>query len=152
MINIAAIIDDLSMSQKSFYLIKEFNKCISNTDISTGIFYNRISTPPIEPLFACKNVAFLGSYQGVIISTTAQEAEITLKTANNSKRFLYLWDMDWTMKPVDFDKYMSILRDDRLRIIARSQSHVDCIENFCNKNVVGIVDNWDIDSLMEITR
>ena len=56
------------------------------------------------------------------------------------------------MKPVDFDKYMSILRDDRLRIIARSQSHVDCIENFCNKNVVGIVDNWDIDSLMEITR
>ena len=145
MINIAAIIDDLSMSQKSFYLIKEFNKCISNTDISTGIFYNRISTPPIEHLFACKI-----ERDSVLIR--CREAEITLKTANNSKRFLYLWDMDWTMKPVDFDKYMSILRDDRLRIIARSQSHVDCIENFCNKNVVGIVDNWDIDSLMEITR
>jgi hypothetical protein len=60
--------------------------------------------------------------------------------------------MDWTMKPVDFDKYMSILRDDRLRIIARSQSHADCIENFCNKNVVGIVDNWNINDIMEITK
>jgi len=42
------------------------------------------------------------------------------------------------------------LRDDRLNIIARSKSHSDMIENFCNKSPIGIVDNWNLDQLVGV--
>jgi hypothetical protein len=150
LLKIAALVKDLSISQSSFYLIKEFNKCISNTNISTGVFHIRSSTPPIQPLFGCKNVGFLGSYQGTVISTSIEDAGISLKTSSNSKKFLYIWDLDWIENPVFFSTAMSILRDNRLRIIARSSEHAKVIDNFCNKSVCGIVDNWNINQLLKI--
>jgi len=151
MLNIAAYVNDLSPSQKSFYLIKEFNAMIEKTtDLSPSVFHNRICIPPKHPCFSCRIAAFMPSYQGIIISTTMEEAKTTLKLASKADRYLYLWDLDWLENPVWYSTAMTILRDDRLKLIARSKSHVDCIENFCNKNVVGIVDNWDMNQLLEI--
>jgi hypothetical protein len=150
MINVAALVNDLAISQKTFYLISQFNQCIDNTDLSVGVFNIRASRPPIKPLFGCKNVAFLNAYNGVVISTTMEEAEISLKASNNSKKFLYLWDLDWLENPVYFSVAMRILRDDRLKIIARSSSHAEMIEEFTNRPVEGIVDNWDMDQLLGI--
>jgi hypothetical protein len=95
-------------------------------------------------------VAFLQSYNGIIIPTTMEEAEIALRASNNSKKFLYLWDLDWLENPVYFSTAMDILRNERLNIIARSSSHSDLIENFCNKRPVGIVDNWKMEQLLDI--
>ena len=150
MVNLAALVNDLTPSQKSFYLITEFNKCIDNTDISTGVFHVRGSVPPVQPLFGCKTVGFLHSYHGAVISTTLEEAAISLNTSSNSKKFLYLWDLDWLSNPVFFSTAMKILRDNRLKIIARSTSHAQVIDNFCNKGVCGIVDNWNINQLLNI--
>lgn len=43
--NIAAVVKDLSISQNSFYMIKEFNKLIDNTDISVGAFFRGLQFP-----------------------------------------------------------------------------------------------------------
>jgi hypothetical protein len=152
MLNIYALVEDLSMSQKSFYLIKEFNKCIENTDLSVGVFHVRAAIPPIKPLFGCRTIALLASYQGVIISTTLEEAEMCLKSSGKHKRILYLWDLDWLENPVHYSTAMDILRDDKLKIIARSKSHAEVIENFCNKTPIGIVDNWNIEQLLEVVQ
>jgi len=148
--NIAAVIEDLAISQKSFYLIKAFNKGIDNTDNSFGVFYQRPSIPPIEPLFGCKLTAYLASFEGVVIPTTLKEAEICLKSTNKTRIFLYLWDLSWLENSINFSKAMDILRNEKTNIIARSASHAKCIENFCNKTPIGIVDNWDMDDMMGI--
>jgi hypothetical protein len=40
--------------------------------------------------------------------------------------------------------------DDRLSIIARSESHAQLIENFCNKKVIGVIDNWNLNQIIDI--
>lgn len=150
MINISALVPDLSVSQSSFYLIKEFNKCLSNTDLSMGVFHLRAALPPVQPLFSCKNVAFLNSYNGVVVSTRIEEANITLQSCSKTDRYLYLWDLDWLEKPVHFETAMKTMRDEKLKLIARSKSHAEVIKNFCNKDVCGIVDNWNMDQLLEL--
>ena len=143
---------DLSVSQKAFYLIKAFNSCLSNTDISTCLFFERPAIPPIQTCFACKSASFLSSYHGTVISTTIEDADKTLKTSSASSKFLYLWDLEWLDAPMYYETAMRILRDDRLKIIARSKSHAELIESYCNKSVIGIVDNWDINKMLEITK
>ena len=148
--NISAFVKDLAVSQKSFYLIKEFNKCLNDTDISTSVFVERPAIPPIPTHFSCKNISFLSGYHGIVIATTIDGADIILKASNASSKYLYLWDMEWLETPLFFETAMRILRDDRLKIIARSQSHAELIQNFCNKSPVGIVSDWNIQELLAI--
>jgi len=150
MTNIAAVINDMGPSQKAFYLIKEFNKALGDIRISVSTFFNMAMAPVIRPLFCCNNIAFIANYHGHAISTTLTEADMLLKSNNNSTKYLYLWDIDWLAQSVHFTPAMNILWDDRLNIIARSKSHSDIIENFCNKSPIGIVDNWNLDQLMEV--
>tara|TARA_Y100000593_G_scaffold95070_1_gene199133 strand:+ start:3721 stop:4182 length:462 start_codon:yes stop_codon:yes gene_type:complete len=148
--NISAIVKDLSVSQKSFYLIKEFNKYLTNTDLSACVFFERPSIPPVPTNFACKSVTYLSNYNGIAIATTIKDAEKILKISSSSTKYLYLWDMEWLEQPLYFRKAMAILRDPSLKIIARSESQAEAIENFCNKSVVGIVSDWNADQLLQI--
>lgn len=147
---IAAIINDLSASQKSFYLIKEFNKMCADAKMSCTAFVNTCTAMVTKPLFSCMSMAFFSEYDGVAIATTVEEAKSLLETSNNSDRYLYLWDLTWTERPVNHDGFCKILRDPRLKIIARSKSHARAIENFCNKKPVGVVDDWNHEQLLEI--
>ena len=94
---------------------------------------------------------FMSSYQGVLIATTLEEAQTILRLANKSMRYLYLWDLDWLHNPVWHNTAMNILRSDKLKIIARSVGHAEVIENFCNKEVCGYVDDWNRHQLLTVT-
>ena len=147
---IAALVDSLTPSQNCFYLVKAFNKAIENTDLSVGVFYNRQSVPIVKPLFGCSMVNFMISYDGVIISTDLKNAEASLKIANKADRYLYLWDLSWLEHPTYFSRAMEVLRNKKIKVIARSESHAQVIENYANIKVCGIVDNWNLEQLIKV--
>ena len=148
--NIAAVINNLGPSQKAFYLIKEFNKTIGSTNLCSSVFFERSSIPVVPPMFSCKSISFLSSFHHNAIATSFEEANILLKSNNASKKFLYLWDLEWLRNPNKFSEACDLLLDKRLNIIARSDSHATMIDNFCNKKPIAIVDNWDLDTLLEV--
>ena len=150
--NIAAVLDNLGPSQKSFYLIKEFNKVLPHKEICVSVFFKRASVPVMPVMFSCKSISFLSGYHNTAIATTIDEANILLKANNNASKFLYLWNLEWLTHPSMYSAITKILRDKRLKIIARSESHAAMIFNFCNKRAVGIVDNWNIDQLISVTQ
>ena len=140
MTNIAAILHDLGPSQKSFYMIKEFNKLAALKNFSVSAFYSRPAMPVTQPFFSCRN----------IVATSLPDADILLKSHNNAKKYLYLWDIEWLISPMSFSAASDVLLDERLNIITRSKSHASVIENFCNKKIVGIVDNWNLNQLLNL--
>jgi len=150
MINIAAIVKDLGPSQQSFYLIKKFNELSRDPNFSCSAFVANLGVPVTKPLFSCSSVSFFSDYIGMAIATNLEEADILLKSNNNCKKYLYLWDLEWLVRPMNFTQVCNILRDDRLKIIARSKSHAGIINNFCNKEAIGIVEDWNNEQLLEI--
>jgi hypothetical protein len=40
----------------------------------------------------------------------------------------------------------------KINLIARSNSHAGVINNFCNRDVCGIVEDWNSDQLLSIVR
>jgi|TARA_R110001599_G_scaffold317920_1_gene527318 hypothetical protein len=147
---IAAIINDMGPSQKAFYMIKEFNKAAMSKDFSMSAFYSRPAMPITKPHFACSNISFLAGYDGAAIATDLIGADMLLKSHTAADKYLYIWDIEWLTNPVNFSVACDILLDDRLKLIARSDSHATVINNFCNKRLDGILDNWDIDELINI--
>ena len=148
--SIAAIVDDLSASQNSFYIIKEFNKLAARKDMSMSMFYVRPSMPVIKPFFSCRNISFLSGFNETAIATTIENAKILLKSHNNSKKYLYLWNLEWLKTPSNFSDVCDVLLDKRIKLIARSKSHASIIKNFCNKDVVAVIDNWNIDQILSL--
>ena len=150
MTSIAAVLTDLGPSQKAFYFIKNFNELARNAGFSCSAFVCNIGVPVTKPLFSCSSVAFFSDYLGIGISTTLEEAQILLKSNNNSDKYLYLWDMEWLKRSINYSQACSILLDKRLKIIARSKSHAQIIENFCNKKPIGIVEDWNKEQLLAL--
>ena len=148
--NIAAIINDLGPSQKAFYMIKEFNKLCASASNSCVAFVNTSGVCVTKPLFSCMSIGFFSGFNGIAIATTIEEAKSLLETTNNSDKYLYLWDMIWTERTVNHQAFCDVLRDPRVKLIARSESHARAIQNFCNKRVVGVVDDWNHQQLLKI--
>ena len=150
MINITAVLEDLGPSQKAFYFIKNFNELSRNQNFSCSAFLCNIGVPVTKPLFSCSSVSFFSDYFGIAMSTTIAEADMLLKSHNNSKKYLYLWDMEWLTRSMNYSQVCNILLDKRLKIIARSKSHAQIIENFCNKKPIGIVEDWNKEQLLKL--
>ncbi len=150
MINITAVLEDLGPSQKAFYFIKNFNELSRNPNFSCSAFLCNIGMPVTKPLFSCSSVSFFSDYFGIAISTSIAEAETLLKSNNNSKKYLYLWDLEWLTRPMNYSQACKILLDKRLKIITRSKSHAQIIENFCNKKPIGVVEDWNKEQLLDL--
>lgn len=148
--SIAAVVDSLGPTQSSFYLIKEFNKLTEDVQYAPVCFYNNLSPPVVKPHFSIMNISYYATYDGCTVASSVETANLILKTHNSSDKFFYVWDLEWIRRPVQFTDTVSVMRDKRIKLIARSQHHKDLIEKYANREVVGIVDNWNIKQLEEI--
>jgi hypothetical protein len=148
--SIATIVNALDHTQMAFYMIKELNKTLGDVEYSPICFYSTLSHPPVIPFFACMNTSYYSRFDGATVATSIETANMMLKTKNNSRKFLYLWDLEWLRRPLNFDDVISVLCHSDISIIARSNSHKDMITNYCNKEPAGIVDDWSIDQMEEI--
>lgn len=147
--NIASFVDDVSMSQNSYCMIKEFNKLCTN-DYSVCCFYHNLAPIPVNMNFAIINAYYLPFWKGSIFATSLQTANTLKKINSPAKKFLYLSDLEWLRHNSDFDENMSILRYPYLTLVARSLDHADAIENYCNIRPKYILKDWDAKTLEEI--
>ena len=60
-------------------------------------------------------------------------------------------DLEWCRtKGREFEYIIQAFNKDDIQLIARSKDYAKAIKNYCNKDVVGVVDNFNIKQLMEI--
>lgn len=86
---------------------------------------------------------------GVIIAGNIKNAERILSCANNSKKVLYLYDLDWMFELYDYDYLYSILNHKDLRIFARNQSHVHPIRTLSNREP-DVINNFDLEKIWNL--
>lgn len=140
---LAVMVDDLMISQESFYLIKNLNVLSDDIENQVYCFYNNLSSICIPPKFALMHSYYLNYFNnGSVICTNLSNLENLLKYHTKVKKYLYLWDLEWLRGKSDYMKNIALLNSD-VSIIARSDNHANVIENYCNKTVSHIIDNWD---------
>ena len=145
---IACLIENLGASQYSHSLIKNFNELSKNNDV---YFFSKV--PPMitsNICFSVMNIYNMNNFHGNIFATNIEDASILKKLTSKSKKFLYLWDIEWIRQPQDFYKNIEVLKSKDINLVVRSESHALIVENYVNKQVDYILEDWNHEQILKI--
>ena len=151
---LGTLIEDTSANQLSYYVIRNLNLATSdNEDEDFVVFFENATPNVIQPAFAVMNSSEIWNFDGVLISTTAANTLLSINAIAPAKKFFYVWDLEWTRSHgKDFDYMIKAYKNKEGNLIARSDDHAKAIKNYCNRDVCGIVSNFNINQLMEIVK
>ena len=149
---IGLVLEDASSNQLSYYAIRNFNYATNNNnDNDFVVFFENASPSVIQPAFAFMNSSEIWNFDGVLISTTAANTLLSINAIAPKKKFFYVWDLEWARPSgKEFNSMIKAYSNKEVGLIARSDDHAKAIKNYCNRDVCGIVPNFNMDQLMEI--
>lgn len=144
--SIAAIVDNTNLSQNIYYMTKTFNKM---RDISPFCYYIDLSTQALKCNFSTLNCYYANHYSGgPLIATSLETLNVLINLNIRAPKFFYCWDLEWLRNSkFSYSDNMGSFTNEYISIIARSESHAKCIENYSNKKVSHIIENWEYDKI-----
>lgn len=128
--NLSFVVNNLGNSELSYKLIKAINH---HPEISSNIFFQNNLPTVIQPECLTMNLTGLSGMTGKAIAFDLESAMIISNASINTKNYIYLYDLEWLFKPIDFVVARTLM--DKFNIFARSDAHAVVISNFLNKQV-----------------
>ena len=148
---VGVVVDDLSASQLSYHIIKNINKQVEESDTDFVAFFKNSTASMLPMHFSSMCINEIWSFDGVAIATSVSTVLSISKTFSPKQKYFYVWDLEWCRtKGREFEYIIQAFNKDDIKLIARSEDYAKAIKNYCNKDVVGVVDNFNIKQLMEI--
>ncbi len=144
MINkLGVIVQDLTNSQSTFFLINTLNRLNQEDNIDCCIFYETCTLAMIPPLFSIFHMNEMYDFDGTVISTYMLGTKRLIDSPTPRQKFMYIWNLEWAKIPqFAYNNIKDIYLNDEITLIARSSHHARLIEN-CFKKPQFIFDNWD---------
>lgn len=147
---LGVLVNNLGPSQLAFNIIKNVNQ---STGFDFIAFYENFLRPCIPMNFATMQIYEAWGYDGILIATKLSNAAQLVKFPLAKNKFFYVWDLEWLYAKEKYFRYLQgIYANPELKLIARSQSHKDLIEDCWNVKVAGIVDDFNIKQLKEVAQ
>ena len=145
------LLDHVGFSEQNYVIIKEINDTISDSLEEISIAVNDVSTKVMEVATAITNVAEVGCFRnGILVATNIVNTSQILSAHSSSRKVLYLWDVDWLHGVFSYEWMYDILSNDNLDVIVRSEAHRQSLLNLCNKEPIGILQNFTLEQLWNL--
>lgn len=128
--SLSFVVNNLGNSELSYKLIKAVN---NHPEISSNIFFQNNLPTVIQPECLTMNLTGLAGLTGSAVAFDLESAMIIDNANINTKNYLYLYDLEWLFRPIDFVVARRLM--DKFNIFAKSDSHAIVISNFLNKQV-----------------
>lgn len=144
-------VDNLLYSEFNYAVMQEINNVVkdSNTEISLATLDQSI--PMMSVNTAIFAAAEMDSFSdGVLITHNIKNARSILGCANNSKKVLYLYDLDWMFTPMFYYEVYDTLNSKDLTLILRSEDHIEPVKNLCGKEVDKILNRFTLEGLWNL--
>ena len=144
------IVDYLGLSQKSIEITKELNKIDKLSDYwDVVVFFRSFGRIMKPPKFALLPEEELWGFNAPVISTDLKTTDSLLKCFSPTKKFFYLFDLEWISNRYSIDYLSSIYLNEELELIARSKNHARIIES-CWKKPIAIIENFNYEQITEL--
>lgn len=141
-------LENLSYSNFNYEAITEINNLVLNSinEICLATFdetmpFMQVNTAVFQPN------EIDSFHDGIIILHKIEHAISILESANNSKKVLYLYDLDWMFEPMFYNDLYNVLTNKDLFLILRSEDHVPPIKNLCHREPDAIINNFSLEKI-----
>ena len=84
-----------------------------------------------------------------VIATSVETAKILLECPLPTKKFFYIWDLDWLYKNGDFQEYRQIYRE--LTPIVRCEEHAQVIRKCWLQQSVKVIEDFNHEQIIELS-
>jgi hypothetical protein len=138
--NLGFLVRTLGASQEAFQLVKNANHAITE-DNNIIVFSETPNMPCIQPNFCNMQLAEAWGYKHPLIATRLVLAK---------KLLSFPGTQEYPSQIKNYNAFAGIYRNPKLKLIARSKSHKDIIEDCWNVLVTGIVEDYNINQFIEI--
>jgi len=141
-------LENLSYSSFNYEAITEVNKHVTDSNNEICLMKFDETMPFMDVNTAVFHPNELDSFHdGVIITHKLEHGIASLRCANNSKKVLYLYDLDWLFEPMFYNDLHKGLSDKELILILRSEDHVYPIKNLCNREPDAIISSFNLEEI-----
>lgn len=141
-------LENLSYSSFNYEVITEVNKHVLDSIDEISLMKFDETMPFMQVNTAVFHPNELDSFHdGVIITHKIEHAISAVRCANNSKKVLYLYDLDWLFEPMFYNDLHSVLTNEDLHIVLRSEDHLPPIKNLCNREPDAIINNFSLEKI-----
>jgi hypothetical protein len=150
--NIGIVIPHTGSSQIAFHSIKEINRLIDNNYLDDIVlFFEHLVSPIIMPKCAKMDAIELSSFTGHIITTTINTTVTAISRNSNriNKIIYYVWDLEWMRPQKNVYLYNYYAFNQVNKIISRSINHAKAIENYSNRKVDKIIEEFNIEEILK---
>ncbi len=142
----------LGMSQQSFYIAQEGNALASSEhDIDLVVFYGDHDKIPMFCKFSLMQDCQIWGYNGPVISTDTDLAKILIRCPSLTKRYLYVWNLEWLYIHKPYREWADVFMHDDLHLIARSPMHYDIIKS-CWKEPCMILEDFNHEQIATLAK
>jgi len=147
-------VSSFGASQLSYLIINNINLYLEK-EYKTDIigFYENLIKYSLDPKFSCMQSVEMWGYDGPVIATNLNSAQDIIRIPTIRNKFFYIWDLEWiNLIDKDYSKLEEIYSNPKLILIARCKNHAKLIESMWNTKVKYIIEDFNIDKLLEITK
>lgn len=142
------LINKLDISQKANFTLKTANALARN--YPTTIFYLDTSVPTMDNICSILSAKEAYSFEGVLIASDYETSRILLNCVSPLK-FLYIWDLEWTINRKKWVEWSKVYQNDRLELLCRSESHAKLV-SACWKKPYSVIQDLDNEQIEKIVK
>jgi len=144
------VVNSLNISQHTSLLIQQLN-AIKNTDeyIDIALFYDDYDISIFNPHFGIFPQKHMWSFSGPVLATNLKTAQKLINCPAPTKKFFYVWDLEWIHMPTNFVETLDIYCNDKIELIARNEQYFSILEQQWKKPI-GIVEDFNYEQLITI--
>lgn len=144
------LVESLGVNQRSIEIIREMNKIhLLDEYWDVVVFYSEFGIFPLPPKFATMNMSEAFGMDAPLISTSIETTKQSLNCIKPTKRFFYVWNLEWTYKTHQVDDLLDVYSNPLVELIARSDDHANIIEQ-CWKKPIAVIENFNYEKLTNL--
>lgn len=137
------VTDHTAYSQSNYEIFNEVNRLNTNCSIVPFNVTNKCMNLNAPIL----NVSEISPFSdGVLIATTIEQAGEILSAVNNSRKVLYLYDLDWMFNVINYEYLYEILNHPKLEMFVRSPLHADAVLEITNR-LITIMPRFNLEEI-----
>jgi len=147
------MIDSLGASQLACTAISEINKANSFKDfyVDINVFFHKNDKMLLPSRFAIFQEQQAWGFDGPVFATELSNAKTLLNCPCPTKKFFYVWDLEWIYNMFYYEVLAEIYLNPNLHLVARNQYHFNFIKN-CWKEPVAIIEDFNHEKIIKLAK